>query len=281
MITIPGLYPDLAYHSPIRHTPTRALTYSGIKILVTETPENFIAPRTKKSEAMNFGSIVHALALDKGDKFQISPYSDYKTKDAREWRDEVIEQGDIPIKPADYAEAADMAKVIKRKIHVALDGAKYQTEVPFFWQEGETWCSGMADVWCEERSMVIDPKVTSRIHGEIARAHIYNQGWHLQSAWYRRGLEAIMPERAGRLVFANLLISPDEPYTSRLISVSEAWRHIGERECLRALRLFDQCMATDTWPGYPQEVEVLDAPVWAAMRAMDAEAQEDNEGSSD
>lgn len=279
MITAPGLYPELSdtYHSQ-RHTPTRALSASGIKCLLNETPLDFITPKDKKSDAMNFGSVVHALALGKGAKFSVSPFDEYRTKEARQWRDDTIAEGLIPIKADDYDEAETMAAIIRDKIARILGGAPYQTEVPFYWQEGDTWCQGMLDVWCPDLLVGLDPKITPYVHRKAA-AHMVNMGHDIQGAWYRRGLEAIMPEHAGRIRFANLLIKPEAPYTSRIVMMNEAWRASAESECLRALRIFDRCMATGEWPGYSNDIEMLDIPSWTLKERVEAEMMEDaNQG---
>lgn len=285
MITAPGLYPELsASYFTENLTPTPYLSQSGIKTLLSETPFDYRNPTKRKSDDMNFGSIVHALALGKGAKFVVAPYDDYRTNAAKSWKLEQEHLGRIPIKSDKYGDALKIALVVQEKIRVALDGADYETEVPFFWQERPaayslnpdippTWCSGMLDVWCDERSIALDPKVTSAVVGPL-RAFV-NFGWDLQAAWYRRGLEAIMPDRAGRIRFANILVKPMEPFTSRLISINEAWRHGAERECLRALRIFQECTRTGIWPSYPDTVEEMDAPSWLlAQRMMEDETSE-------
>ncbi len=267
MITVPGMYPELSatYHGA-RHTPTRALSYSGIKVLLSETPLDFITPKERKSDEMGFGTIVHKMALGKGGVFEVCPFDDYRTKAAREWRDTCIANGAIPIKAEQFADAQAMAAIIQERITRALQGADYETEVPFFWQEGETWFSAMADVWCPELLTVIDPKTTSGIHG--FQREIGKFGYHIQSALYRRGLDRIFPQNAGRHKFRILPVSTEAPYISRLIDISEAWRAGAEWEISRAVDIFERCMATDEWPAYPDE-ETMEEPSWQAHeRAM-------------
>lgn len=276
-VTAPGLYPNLSetYHS-MRHTPTKALSASGIKVLINETPLDYITPKDKATAAMNFGTIVHSLTLAKHQKFSVSPFDDYRTKDARQWRDDTVAEGLIPIKEADFAEANAMAEILKKKIAHILGGAPYETEVPFYWQEGDTWCQGMLDVWCEDLLVGLDPKITPYVHKRAA-AHMVNMGHDIQAAWYRRGLEKIFPEHAGRIRFANLLIKPDAPYTSRVIMMNEAWRASAEAECMRGLRIFDRCMAANEWPGYSDDIEMLDIPSWTLKERMEMEMMEDEQ----
>lgn len=123
--------------------------------------------------------------------------------------------------------------------------------------------------------MVIDPKITQRVHrpdGQIAAF-----GWDIQAAWYQRGLAAINPEWAGRVRFANLLIHPQPPHRHRMVQISEAWREIAEGDCLRALATFRRCMADNYWPGYADSIEMLEPPPWAVRQAMDREIMETEE----
>lgn len=272
-VTAPGLYPELAeiYHGR-RHTPTRALSYSGIKCLLNETPLDFITPKERKSDDMNFGSVVHSMALGRGAKFSVSPFDDYRTKDARAWRDDTIAEGLIPIKADAFADASAMAEIIRAKIHRALDGEPYQTEVPFFWREGETWFSGMMDVWCPTRRTVIDPKTTGKVH-EFDR-EITRFGYHIQSAMYRRGLDAIFPDDAGRHQFKIMPIATEPPYTSRLINISEGWRAGAEMDIARAVRIFETCERTGIWPGYPDE-ETMDEPSWQMKLRAERELEDE------
>lgn len=269
MITAPGLYPELSetYHS-IQHAPTRALTQSGIKILLNETPFDYMNPPEKKSAEMAFGSVVHTLALGKGARFSVSPFDDYKTKDARQWRDDTNAEGLIPIKAEPFQNAQKIATIIKNKIDRVTQGEHYETEVPFFWQEGETWCSGMLDIWCPALLFGADIKITS-ILGKRLRAHVVNQGWDLQNAWYTRGLAKIMPEYAGRIRFGNILVHPKPPHNSRLTMINTGWRDSAEDECLRALTIFGKCMETNTWPGYPDDFEMLDIPAWTLKERIE------------
>lgn len=280
-ITTPGIYPDLpASEYFTSRCPSRPLSNSGIKILINETPADFIGREPTDSAAMRLGDVVHQLALGKGSGYDISPWDDYRTKAAQEWRDAVAANGRTPIKQKDFDAAEDMAEIVRIRIAKALGGAEYQTEVPFFWTEdtphGVVWCCGMADIWCPSLGVVIDPKVTKYVHGEKARAHIANLGWATQNAWYRRGLSKLLPDMAGKLRFANLLISPDKPHTSRLVEISEGWRTGADADCERALGIFARCMATGEWPGYPDQ-EILDEPSWLANARLMREMMEDND----
>lgn len=272
-VTAPGIRADLSavYHGR-RHTPTRALSYSGIKVLLNETPENFITPKVRKSDEMSFGDVVHAIALGRGKEFAVSPFKDYKSGDARKWKADAIHNKKIPIKEDAYKDALAMATIVQERIKRALDGASYETEVPMFWLEGGTWFSAMMDVWSAERCTVIDPKTTANVHD--FQREISKFGYHIQSALYRRGLDQIFPHNAGRHQFKIMPIATDPPYTSRLINISEAWRTGAEMDIERGLRIFRQCEETGIYPGYPDE-ETMDEPSWRMRERVEREMSDD------
>lgn len=274
-VLTPGIYPELSdQYQGRRLTPTKALSYSGIKILLEQTPADFIAPPKPRTDEMSFGLIVHKMALGKGERFEISPFDDYRSKAAREWKDDCIASGGIPIKAGKYDDAKIMADIIIERIKRSLNGAAYLTEVPAFWQEGDTWFSMMMDVWAPEIHTVIDPKTTGNVH-QFDR-EITKFGYHIQSALYRRGLDKIRPEHAGRHQLKLLPIATEAPFTSRLISISEGWRTGAEMDIERATRTFNECMATGIWPGYPDE-EVMDEPSWQMKLRMDREFADEGE----
>lgn len=279
MITLPGLYPSL---SPADYfagqTPTPALTSTGIKILTLETPYDFHNRVDTDSAAKRKGDVAHQLALGKGTGYAVSPWDDYRTNLSKEWRDDMIAIGRTPIKQKDFDDADNIATLIQARLRQILGDEPFMTEVPFYWRDwppihewtSPVWCSGMLDVWCPTLAVAIDIKITPYLAGDKARAHIANMGWHWQNAWYRRGLGKIDPNLQGKMRFLNLLIKPDEPYTSRAIEISEGWRSGAEMDCLRALALFAECQRTDIWPGYPDH-EVVDEPTWLMSARMDRE----------
>lgn len=284
MITKPGLYPELAAKDYFtgQVEGVTCLTNSAIKVLINETPADLHGREDEGSYAKRMGDVTHQLALDKGRGYALSPYDRWASDDAKAWKAAAEADGLTPIKKADLDDALKMATLIKARIAEALGGAPYSTEVPFYWVEetvhGKVWCSGMLDVWCASLAIAIDPKITKIIHGDKARAHISNMGWHTQNAWYRRGLGKILPELAGRIRFKNLLISPDKPHTSRLVEISEGWRTGAELDCERALAVYARCVATNEWPGYPAEGEILDEPSWQMNARLQREIEAEESG---
>ena len=280
LIQAPGFYPMITpagyFAEPC---PEPALTNSGIGTLLKYCPAKFAyqhpaigqpADEREDTRARYMGSLVHRLALDKGDDYAISPYDEYRSKEAKAWRDGIIASGVIPVKQADYDEALAMANVIRASIMSACEGHPYETEVVVAWKRRNRWCRLMLDVWCEPLMLGLDAKtIASADDLSIDRAFASYYG--RQDAWYLEGIEAATGN-TGRGRFKFLFVEKEAPWLDRLGESTEAMRHGCRLEIERAFATFDACMTAGEWPGYAPRQAFPTS--WQLREWADAELQE-------
>lgn len=280
-ITSPGFYPSL---TPAQYfaepCPVAALSCSGMKLLL-HAPAKFRhwhpalnpdTPTARESTALRMGSLVHRLALGKGDDYAISPFDEYRSKEARAWRDEHLAAGIAPIKQAEFDKVSLMATVLAASIARATEGQPIETEVVMAWTEtidGVTvWCRAMVDVWCPSLGLALDLKTCeSASDAWVNRA--FANGYALQETFYERGLHRLGAKRA-EMPF--LFIEKDEPHLTRVVRGSEAFRTGAEMTVERALRVMARCQSTDEWPGF--EPFTATPPAWWLNDVTAAEYQE-------
>lgn len=283
------LIPDVdleAYYAD-QLTPDPSLSNSGMKLLLNETPLDFAfnhprlnpdAEAIAATVAQRRGDVVHQLALGKGRGYAIGEFADWRTGAAKAFRDEAIAEGLTPIKRADFDEAEIMAGVIRDRIKEALDGAAYETEVAIIWQEqtsaGPIWCKGLMDVWCEELATILDPKTTARLYDGTVERHLLDMGWDRQASLYPHGVGMVRPELAGRVKFADLMVKPKPPFTSRLVGIDKAWEYSSIKQCQLAIERFGRCLYAGRWPGFGTSVDRLVMPSWEDKRREAAELGE-------
>ncbi|MBA2717730.1 MAG: PD-(D/E)XK nuclease-like domain-containing protein [Chloroflexi bacterium] len=275
------LIPDVdleAYYAD-QLTPDPSLSNSGMKYLLDETPLDFAfqhprlnpdAEAIASTVAQRRGDVVHQLALGKGRGYAIAEFADWRSGAAKSFRDNAIADGLTPIKRADFDEAEIMAGVIRDRIKEALDGAAYETEVAIVWQEqtsaGPIWVRGLMDVWCEELATILDPKVTAMLYdGKVAR-QMLAMGWDRQASLYPHGVGMVRPDLAGRVKFADLMVKPSAPYTSRLVGIEKGWEYSSIKQCQLAIERFGRCLYAGRWPGFGNTVERLVMPPWEDKR---------------
>lgn len=286
-----GLFTDIAFADYFKDpAPEPSLSNSGISILLDETPLDFAFqhPRLNPdsdlveeqvTKMQEFGSVTHRLALGKGADYAVGFYDSWRSAEARAFRDAAIEEGRIPITEAKFEECRLMAGVIIERLNRVLDGAAYETEVVFLYQEetpfGPIWVRGMLDVWCPERGMIVDPKVTKLLYKDKVARQMVNMGWDRQAALYSHALGKILPEFAGRVTFADLLVKPCPPYTSRLARPEKGWRAVKMREVRKAMETFAYCLKESRWPGFGDEVDDISMPKWEEARIIGDEEGEE------
>jgi len=272
-----GLFPDVdiaAYHRD-ELAPEPSLSNSGMKRLIAETPLDFayhhprINPEAVKeaddTAAKRRGDVVHQLALGKGRGYAVLPFDDFRSTAAKSARDNAVADGLTPIKQKDFDEAEVMAEVLRERIEEYLDGAAYQTEVAFIYQHmtaaGPIWCRGLMDVWCEERLIILDPKVTARLYDDSVGRHMVDMGWDRQAAFYPHAVGEILGQ-GGRVKFRDLMVKPEAPYTSRVVGLEKSDEYQAILECRSAMERFGAGMYSGNWPGFGNETHFVDLPAW-------------------
>lgn len=287
-----GLYTDInaeSYH--LDPCPEPSISCSLMGPILDLTPADFAWKHPRRTELderfpidedlrkltvqMVRGDVVHQIALGKGRGYVIGQWDTWATKDAKAFKAEAEENGLVAIKQKDYEVAVVLAERIVESIKRALDGADYETEVVFMYQEqtpfGPVWVRGMMDVWCKERATILDPKVTPLLYDGKIERHALNMGWDRQAALYPYAIGKLFPELAGRVEFADVLINPEAPYVHRLWAPERAWVGSSLRQCLMAIERFGECMMSKRWHGFTNKVERGPMPAWEDKRRTEME----------
>jgi hypothetical protein len=269
LISEPGFYLDL---TPAQYfaepCPAPALTNTGIKLLapIGAAPAKFAyqhpaigqPPEAQKDTlARHLGRLVHRLALDKGDEYEVSPYDRYQSNEAKAWKADVERRGRMPVKPDVLKEAEQMALIVRDRIITTCNGYPYETEVVIAWQEDveiaggkvvTVWCRAMIDVWCEDLMLALDVKTCADANDDPVLRQFSN-GYATQDCWYLRGLGKVTG-RPGHIRFGFLFVESEPPYLARPCASTESFRHGAKQDVERALTTFATCLNANEWPGY-------------------------------
>lgn len=280
-VTAPGLYrmTEAAYHAD--PCPVPSLSRSIAEKLLLESPRHAFAahPRLtkqddeedKNSRVRDIGSAAHALLLRQPTEIAILDYKDFKKKAAQEEREEAQERGAIPLLSKDYDTAVGMFEMAKRELadneHAAIralanpvDDEATFNEVTAAWIDrcGDHWARARMDriSVTAERITVIDYKTTelSAAPTEVARA-IFNNKYHFQDAFYRRGIRHLFPEidrHEKKLSFLFIVQEQFAPFEITVTEIDAAGRVLGEKMASDAFMLWRKCHAENWWPGYPK-----------------------------
>lgn len=266
-ITEPGLYHDLADED--YRAQTDWLSVSGAKkLLPPSCPAKFKASLGVEEHRPQFdqGKAFHAAVLGAGADVVVVDALDWRSKDAREQRDAAYAAGKTPLLIADAAVVESMADAVKNHDtarHLFVGGA---AEVSAFWVDEQTGvpCKARFDYLpdVQEGRRLIVPDLKSAVSAdpsEFSRAAA-RFGYVMQQDWYSDGLRHL--GIAADPAFLFVVVEKEAPHitvvgqfaTPEDVALSAAAND-------KARRLYRDCLAADTWPGYPGVTE-LELPTW-------------------
>lgn len=272
-----GIYVDIdaaEYHGDPCEAPS--LSNSIAQVLLNQSPWHAwhchprlnpgYQPDAESSRRLDLGSVAHALLLCKGKRIEIMEFDDYRTKAAQLARDEARRAGLLPVLTADYERATEMVgKALKvigacSPLREMFPAPAAVSEAVVIWKEGEAWCRSMIDR--TDMRVVMDYKTVVNAQPAAVAKHIYSMGYHVQRAFYLRGLDAIDPPGAGRRKFLFLCQEIDHPYACSVHEFDGTGALLGERLADQAIRTWQDCIAADRWPSYHPEINRAAPPPW-------------------
>ena len=261
-ITKPGLY-DLApadYHQdPI---PGGSLSQSRAKTLLREAgPARFkhyeAIPETKPE--WDLGGAAHSVVLGKGcERLVLIDAKDYKTKAAQEARKAAYADRMTPVLPHQMRQVEDMAEVLSRH-KLATETLAGATEMAMFWQlENGLWLRSQMDAMNPECTG--DYKTTADASTWGFARSAWKFRYPLQGAWYRRLRAWITGDW---LPYRLVAQETTAPYLVSVWELDPLAIRQGESDMDEAIAIYQQCMESGNWPGYPDEIQTLSPPDWA------------------
>lgn len=259
--------PDVDYHA---HD---ALSYSGAKMLLPPgCPALYHYRRTHPrpdTAAFDYGHAAHKLVLGIGPKLYAVDAEDWRSKAAREMRDEIRAKGGVPLLAKDMARVEDMAAELQNNPLAAklLKPGAGTPEASLFWQDDITGVTLRARLdWLPEASggrMVIPDFKTTKCADpwQFARdAASYR--YHMQADFYMRGVRAL--GLAEDVAFVFIVQEKEPPFLSIVCELAFSAIQAGARLNREAIDLYARCVERDEWPGYhDDDIAYISLPAWA------------------
>lgn len=266
-----GLYegiPEKAYHS------SPGISKHGLD-LINKSPAHYKQFVIEESAPLIFGAAFHCLILEPDlfpDKYLLSPYSDFRTKEARQWKAQLAD-GVRVISKADYDLMHRMAEAIKAHPYasILLDHSQGKAEMSGYWVDSkkEIWrgekptyrlCRCRVDFLNQAHDIAIDLKTAINAGYSAFARDAVKYRYHVQDAFYTDGLRQCN-QRVSTFVF--IVIEKVPPFNIGVYELSKDDRQFGRELYQRDLLVYDKCMKEKQWPGYPDEVRVIELPPYS------------------
>lgn len=219
------------------------------------------------SDAKDRGTILDALLFGVGPEIVRIEADDFRTKLAKEARDEARSRGAVPIIAAKLDSLTAVANVMRARIGdvgLELNG---QSQVTMVWKVGNVWCRARLDHAFLQQGLIFDLKTTYDASPSGIERSMNSQSADIQWAAYTSGLTTLLPELAGRERMRFVYAEPDPPYAVVIADPDGTMQELGARRWKRAIEMWDRAITTGEFPGYPREIRVAAKP-WLLTQDM-------------
>jgi hypothetical protein len=269
MIGITYKMPAEEYHSDPCAQPS--LSASIASILWSKTPYHawLAHPRlnpnyqSEEKRIFDIGSAAHALVLENDEsRFAVIDAADWRTKAAKEQRDEAYAANKIPLLPKDYAIISAMGKAARDYLTTSqlagvLDNGN--AEVSMSAEYEDITLRGRLDWLTKDRRIILDYKTTTSARAEDFYRHISQFSYDIQAAeyWTLNQLNGGMSAK-----FIWFVQETTAPYMCSLIGCSPALMSMGHQKLQWCAHRWRDCLSTNEWPGYEGRIQWVEPKPW-------------------
>ena len=267
IITQPGLYPDVSnedYHK------SAGISSSGLGAIL-ECPKNYwykyLSGQYEAPNNKNFamGTAVHTLALEPetfGERFLITKVPDKRTKSYEAAIIEIskLANGRELISPDDYQTAINMASALSSHQFFKKIG-KGCIEHSLAWIDEESGALLRSRPDFYNDNFIVDVKTSRDVSpAEFARS-MFKYGYHRQAAMACDGLTKLSGREYSNVIL--FVVSKEPPHLIKCYLIGSESLEIGRAQYKEGAWVYQECLAHNHWPGYPEIVEDLEIPKWA------------------
>lgn len=218
-------------------------------------------------DAYDLGSAVHTKVLGVGQEAVVLDFPDFRTKAAREARDEARASGLLVVSAADMMQVDGMGEsVLAHPVARMLFEQEGNSEASVFATDPTTGVNmrGRFDFlpsFRREDQWAVDLKTTAKsAHPEDFSKTVANFGYHVQQEWYLHILGLIRGDFSARMKF--VVVETAAPHLVGVYPLAEEFGDIGNNRVKEALETFARCVAENDWPGYDLTPDPIQPPTW-------------------
>lgn len=259
----PGIYDSIknkAYHAD------PALGSTSLKTLATKTPAHYLHDKAhpKSSAAFTLGTAAHSLILEDDTSGIIVVDADnWLGKAAKEAKAEALAAGQQPLLTREWLQVLALRDAVMDHPVAGDLFTGHKAEQSVFWDEDGQTYKCRPDAW--KPGLLVDLKTCASADPNEFGKVAHSFGYHQSAAHYIDGVKAATGEE---LPFKFVLVEKTEPYLVSVVELDEEAINIGRALNDRAKRIYQECTATDAWPGYPA-ADPISLPLWAIYKSED------------
>ena len=259
-----------AYHAD--PAPTRSLSSTYARGLINTSPmhvRHAMDNPKKSTDAMEFGSALHSIILEKADNIELINFKSFGGKEAGILRRAAIDSGKIPMLAHRKDEADIMVAALKKHPVAPKLLANGDAEKSLFWQDktNNIWCRARIDWMPKAGNIFTDYKTCASANPADIAKSIYNFGYFQQAEWYMRGIKAL--GICDNPQFAFIFQESKPPYDVIVVQLDPTALALGKILNDKASAIFSCAIKSDNWHGYCGDIETIGLPYFGEKQLQD------------
>jgi len=263
---------DYHRHSAVSKSHLDQIARSPLHYWARYLDPNRVDPEPTPAIAIGSALHTHVLELDTWeDRYVMMPDGiDRRTKQGKlEWEAfSVASTGRTVLSKADGQLIMRMGQAIYGHPAAAfLLQRPGQAEQTYLWTDEATGleCKCRPDWMTTDGQLIVDLKTTEDASPAGFRKSVANFRYHVQAAWYLDGLERATGKRPEQFIF--VCVEKKPPHAVAVYAASAEMVATGAITAEADLARLALCKEAGDWPGYSNQIEVIDLPPWMRPRA--------------
>lgn len=226
------------------------------------------------SDAMRLGTAAHLYALEPekfNGEYYVMPDGIKRDERHKAYQEQLAIAAERTIlKPQERDVIEGMANsLMKNPKAVALLRGQKAIEMSIFWRDVEHGVNLRCrpDVIRLDDGVIVNLKTTRSARPDAFHRAAYDMHYDVSVAMECRGFEAASGQKATEYVF--LAIETEPPYIVEAFNSFEAcgenglsYRDIGEYRLRTLLEKYSECVRTNRWPSYQDNISPMRIPAW-------------------
>jgi hypothetical protein len=262
---VEGLHENIPNEEYHRH---RSMNSGSLKNLL-RSPAHFVADRKsppKSTPALNFGSATHSFLLQPElNEIAVIPTDINKRTNVGKlefaaW--EFISDDKIKVTASEWQTIHAMIDLLLSSDTAQMLFKKGLVEVSAFWKHPifNFECRARPDFMVDDLNIIVDHKGCQDASPQEFAKTVINYGYDIQAAWYTQGLEILTGKKWDFVWIAQEKVPP---YAYAFYQATPELLYRGQNLCNKASQRFSKCLKTGDYPGYLDELVLVQLPGWA------------------
>ena len=226
-------------------------------------------PGKDPTPEMVIGCIVESIVFKQPYEYTTSPYDDFRTKEARAWRDDQKSRGVQVVDQDTVALCKRMADSVASHPTAAKLLLKGRAQVGCFAEfslGGSVLRKGLIDWVPDDMAVLVDLKTSGCASKSEFTRSVASFRYDVQAAYYTDLWSDLSSEKSRR-EFAFVIVEREEPHCTAVYVLDEESVGFGRATYVRWLQQYITCRDTLEWPGYGDAPEYISLPAWARKEA--------------